>query len=349
MPDSGCHNMNPTCLTHVKLKNFTVFDELDLPLSSGINVFVGENGTGKTHLLKVLYAATESSREDIVFTSKLSAVFSPRGGLGALLPRKQDDLLTKIKVKRTDDAEISAEFDRKNGTIGIWSEDKWVSVDKSWRSVYLESTYIPAKEILAHAPGFIAISERRELSFEQIYTDILKKAYLPKLKGEPDPVRKQLLNSLQECINGSVAIEGESFYLRDAHGSLEFSMVAEGLRKLALIWLLIQNGSLGRGSILFWDEPEANLNLKLIKTVVDTLLKLCHEGVQIFIATHSYFVLKELDILGKQDGNVMYHSMYRNNDGGVSVSSSSDYRTMNPNVISDVFADMYDRDIRSSI
>lgn len=38
----------------IKLKNFTVFENFKLKLSRGINILVGENGTGKTHLLKIL-------------------------------------------------------------------------------------------------------------------------------------------------------------------------------------------------------------------------------------------------------------------------------------------------------
>ena len=43
-------------ITRVKLENFTVFESLDLEPSPGINVLVGANGTGKTHLMKVCYA-----------------------------------------------------------------------------------------------------------------------------------------------------------------------------------------------------------------------------------------------------------------------------------------------------
>ena len=39
-------------LTHVRLERFTAFEQLDIELNSGINVFIGANGTGKTHLLK---------------------------------------------------------------------------------------------------------------------------------------------------------------------------------------------------------------------------------------------------------------------------------------------------------
>ena len=35
----------------IKLKNFTVFEDFELEFSQGINVFIGENGTGKTHII----------------------------------------------------------------------------------------------------------------------------------------------------------------------------------------------------------------------------------------------------------------------------------------------------------
>ena len=50
-------------ITRVKLENFTVFESLDLEPSPGVNVLVGANGTGKTHFLKVCYAAC-----DVAFT-----------------------------------------------------------------------------------------------------------------------------------------------------------------------------------------------------------------------------------------------------------------------------------------
>ena len=39
----------------LKLSNFTVFKEAELEFSPGLNVIVGENGTGKSHLLKLAY------------------------------------------------------------------------------------------------------------------------------------------------------------------------------------------------------------------------------------------------------------------------------------------------------
>ena len=40
----------------LRLQNFTAFQDTTFAFVPGINVLVGENGTGKTHVLKVLYA-----------------------------------------------------------------------------------------------------------------------------------------------------------------------------------------------------------------------------------------------------------------------------------------------------
>jgi len=64
---------------------------------------------------------------------------------------------------------------------------------------------------------------------------------------------------------------------------------------------LIATGSLLGSGYLFWDEPEANLNPRLIRSVALAILGLARDGVQVFVATHSLFLLQELEILSKTD------------------------------------------------
>jgi recombinational DNA repair ATPase RecF len=40
----------------LRLSEFSAFDEASLSFSPGINVFIGRNSNGKTHILKLLYA-----------------------------------------------------------------------------------------------------------------------------------------------------------------------------------------------------------------------------------------------------------------------------------------------------
>ncbi|MEI0567133.1 AAA family ATPase, partial [Brachyspira pulli] len=41
-------------IENIKISNFTVFKNAEINFSKGLNVFIGKNGTGKTHLLKLI-------------------------------------------------------------------------------------------------------------------------------------------------------------------------------------------------------------------------------------------------------------------------------------------------------
>ena len=68
---------------------------------------------------------------------------------------------------------------------------------------------------------------------------------------------------------------------------------------------------------LFWDEPEANLNPKLVKLIVQTILDISQSGIQVFIATHSLFLLRELYILqqSKETVDARFFGLHLKDDG----------------------------------
>jgi AAA15 family ATPase/GTPase len=150
-------------------------------------------------------------------------------------------------------------------------------------------------------------------------------------------------------MQGKVIIENEEFFLLNEQGKLEFTLLAEGYRKLGLLWVLLQNGTLTNGSALFWDEPETNLNPKLMRQVVNILLELQRSGVQIFLATHDYVLLKEFDLQGTHEDNVVFHSIFRNEIGAIAISSASNYLDIDPNAIDDTFGGFVDREIEKSM
>ena len=130
---------------------------------------------------------------------------------------------------------------------------------------------------------------------------------------------------------------------------MEFTLLAEGLRKLGLLWLLIQNGTLTAGSVLFWDEPETNLNPKLFGSVVDILLELQRQGVQIFLATHDYLILKQLDLQSTSEDEVAYHALHRDDRGDLVCNTTDSYLAIDPNAIAEAFSDVYDLEIQRSL
>jgi len=107
---------------------------------------------------------------------------------------------------------------------------------------------------------------------------------------------------LAAVMGASVVLEKTGrFYLRvPGQGTMEMPLVAEGLRKLAMVARLIATGSLLGNGYLFWDEPETNLNPRLVRLVAETIFRLCKNGIQVFVATHSLFLLREFEILSSQ-------------------------------------------------
>jgi recombinational DNA repair ATPase RecF len=88
-------------LTRLRFERFTAFEELDVTLSPGINVFIGANGTGKTHLMKVAYAACDVSKTKDNLASKLIRVFLPSGrALGRLVKRHKGTTRCVAEVYR---------------------------------------------------------------------------------------------------------------------------------------------------------------------------------------------------------------------------------------------------------
>jgi hypothetical protein len=131
-------------------------------------------------------------------------------------------------------------------------------------------------------------------------------------------------------------------------------MTAEGFRKVGILHRLLSNGALNPGvsGPLFWDEPESNMNPRLMKPLVEILFELSRNGQQIILATHDYVLLKWFDLLmdkGKED-HVRFHALYRDAETmELNVESTDEYQQLNTNAIADTFSDLYDSEIDRSL
>lgn len=339
MPDTPS-----SAITRIRLERFTAFEILDVEPSPGINIFLGANGTGKTHVMKVAYAACDAARSQVRLPDKLARVFLPSNQrIGRLVKRRRGRSKALAEI-RWGKPFIRTSFSNLVKSPGLATELRRSSLEKLGLSVY-----VPVKEMLANAPGFRSLYASRKIHFEEIYSDILDRAFLPALLGAPDRARRDLLDKLRQVLHGKVTFSHDEFFLNSRQGSLEFTLLAEGLRKLGLLWLLIQNGTLTAGSVLFWDEPETNLNPKLFGPVVDILLELQRQGVQIFIATHDYLILKQLDLQSTIGDEVTYHALHRDESGELVCNSTDSYLAIDPNAIAEAFSDVYNLEIQRSL
>jgi predicted ATPase len=294
-------------LTRLVLKSFTVFPEVEFKFASGLNVIVGENGAGKSHILKVAYtiaaviARGEKDSGSSTPTKNYLATAIAKKLRGVFRP---DDLgrLARLQMGRSR-CEIEAWFQttarlHRIGFSFNTASKTEVTVDhppSKWEGD--APIFLPARELLSIYPGFVSLYETTDLPFEETWRDTCIRMGAPLAKGPRLKEIMRLLEPLEKQLGGKVVLDDGRFYLQTQSTSLEAHLVAEGLRKLAMVARLIATGSLIHNGCLFWDEPEANLNPKVIKMVARTILQLCQSGIQVFVASHSLFLLRELDIL----------------------------------------------------
>jgi predicted ATPase len=323
-------------LNELSFENFTAFKKARFAFASDLNVIIGENGTGKTHILKAayssLYVSAKGSKEhgpvsptkgylQTAITDKLSAVFRP-DELGRLAHRarrgRQRCEVTCRFSQNSDHGFFPAEGEL---AFSFNSTSKSEVVIEKTPSGWVEKlpVYLPTLELLTIYSGFVSLYETTHVSFEETWRDTCILLGAPLAKGRGKRI-KELMIPLEAAMGGEVELDKAGrFYLNVDGVSMEMHLVAEGLRKLAMLARLIATGSLVDKGFLFWDEPESNLNPKVINLIARTILHLCQSGIQVFIASHSLFLLRELDILSQSeqfsDVKSRFFNLHHGNDG----------------------------------
>ncbi|NRD59217.1 AAA family ATPase [Corallococcus exiguus] len=322
-------------LKRLEISKFTAFESLEVQFSPGINVIIGPNSTGKSHLMKLAYAlhrALEVGQvEDLGL--RLEGLFRP-DSLGRLVRRALG--------RRT--AKVHAEFDEGALTFKLSSLGK-MTPELSRHTEPQKAVFLPSRELLAMYEGFIQAYENRELSFDETYFDGCKALSGVALRGPRGAQAASLAEPIYEALGGRVVLAGNRFYVQQADGQLEAHLLSEGLRKIGSLAHLIANGSLRENGVLFWDEPEANLNPQLVSQVVDFLLALARRDVQIVLSTHDHLLTRRLSLVAQypheQPVGMRFISLFRG-EVGSSVEEANLLSELEHNPILDEFARFYE-------
>lgn len=289
-------------LKEARFQNFTCLPNETWTFAPGVNVVVGDNGLGKTHVLKALYALlkVQADSKDLTrptlekaYADKLIAVFRPES-LGRLAKRKPGRERCELSLTM-DEADYSCAI-----RFATNSKSQVEVIKGPVKSLPSSPAYLPTRELVTLCPWFLPLYDNHHLEFEETWRDTVSLLGNPSLKGLREKRAAKLLQPLEEAMGGKVYVDPQSgrFYLQmPGQGRMEMPLVAEGLRKVAMLARLISTGTLLEQGYLFWDEPEANLNPKMIKVVAACIVAIAANGIQVFIATHSLFLLRELEML----------------------------------------------------
>ena len=290
-------------IKRIKLDNCGPIGKLEWNNLSEINLIIGENASGKTVLLKSLYASVKSIEEykkgndhrsyKEILNEKLRWTFQ-LDKLGNLV--KKGNKSNKFKL------EMDIDNQKTSFSFGSSAEKGVGELFESVSNRKQNSLFLPAKEVISLA-NVIKTSRgiEKQFGFDDTYYDLIKALEKNPSKGKISRNFLDAFNDLRKITNGDLEYNSGEWSFKKGNERHNIFVVSEGYKKIAIIERLIRNRTLNKGSILFIDEPEVYLHPKAVLLFIEMLDKIAKQGIQIIIATHSYFVIKKLIIIAQKN------------------------------------------------
>lgn len=353
--------MSGLLINGLGVEGFAVFREaLKWHGHGSRNVIIGENDTGKTHLLKLLYSIARSIEEyfkkaqgpepldlSSLLAAKLRWVFLPQNlELGRLVSRGGEAKL-KITLDINPSGSLQFEFGRSTSSRILQCHSDGLSAMKS-----LRCSYLPPKEILSIFDAIVETREGKEIaSFDDTYYDLVQDFRLPTTSGKWQKNVAAAAKYL-EAVTGGGEVEMDANGIWFKRGSERYNMhqTAEGIKKIGILHRLMRNRRLTpTGScLLFVDEPETNLHPKAVVRFAEMLFEYARAGIQVYITTHSYFFLKRLEQLAREHRQADHTllDLRRSEAGGVTGQFYKLLDGLSDNPIIQQSLALFDEDIR---
>ena len=343
--------------SRLQLTNFTVFEDATFDFCPGINVLIGANGTGKSHVLKAAYAVQNccdafsrsfngpvKSGEDRSLNEILPSVGVH---LEEVFHATASQLVREAKLIPLDNPARNG-FSQNGMSFFLTTINETASFRIGISDLGMDEApcvFIPSREFLAAYEGYIAAYTKRESAFDRTYFDLCVQLSASRLRGAAAEWGKLISEKVESELPGRVELKDGRFYI----GVHQAQVVAEGHRKLATLAHLLRNGGIDAGTTLYWDEPEAGLNPRLVKLVADVLFLLADNGVQVVIATHDYLLTHELSVAVEYQATktpVRFFCLTRDTQTApVSIQMGETLTDLDHNPILEEFAALYDREL----
>jgi AAA15 family ATPase/GTPase len=333
------------------LKNFGTFSEFTWTDHAPVNIIIGENDTGKTYILKSLYCLAKSIQEYTHFASaqqktwkdiladKIYKVYQPTNDkLGSLVKKGSDRLSVEAKVWSN-----NYEFEFGKGTKNTITQGS----EEIFKPLEPRSLYIPTKEVLT-ALNAIASTKNQIGGFDETYHDLIDAIRIP-VQRERSTLSldfQKALQAIEPLFDGEVVMRKDEFILKRGRETYNMAQVAEGIKKLAILITLIRNQSIQKGTILILDEPETSLHPRAIVAFCEMLFYLSQAGVQVYLATHSYFVIKQFELLARKHKQTTQICSLVKSEDNIKIEIEDLQEGLPDNPIIDVSIQLYEDDVR---
>jgi len=273
-------------LKRVYLKNFCAFSEADFKFSNNINVFVGDNGTCKSSILKLAYAAGSASfsadkfvmgkgNAHEYFSSKL------KSSLTWTFKAKEISHLANFNAEDYGVANVFVEFEDESQNIEVsfnnMSSSSFALKKTPYALVENKPIWIDFSTSLLNMPDSTCsesrVSDKKKIS----------------------EICENIISDLRFVVGKTIDIDhfGRCCLVETAE-PLNANCFSESIIIMLVLLRLIKTGTVFGSGQLFLDSPDANFGPRLTKTLAKTICALSESGVQVFLATQKKSMLEEI-------------------------------------------------------
>ncbi len=366
-----------TKIESIILSNFLNFNDININFAPGINLFIGENNIGKTGFIKFLYANLKAYEEYAktkgtskersfkeLLSIKLQNTFQSDDKIGTIVCKSNDkdsdnDLKSHLQITDNELSNKKIKISFKKSTQIEIPNLEFSDIKRSSTILEFNTVFIPAKEILSISNAIEIVNDRFKIDgFDDTFGDLIEDIKPYFIKND-NHVLKEVADSFKKrIIDGEIEYDKDKskYFYRDKEGfKYDLTMTAEGVKQLGIIPLLIKTGKIKKGTVLFLDEPDNNLNPLIIRKFVYALFELASAGVQIFITTHNHLLsqyislfteYKDLDenFIDKKIPDNKFFALFKDKNNKTSIETGKDLLDISENLILDEFVKLHDKE-----
>lgn len=289
-------------INDITLKNFGPLDDIKWEKLGQLNLIIGKNGSGKTSLLKAMYSTMRTAesyrRGDANETASEILVKKLRWTF------QTDKIGDLVKKGAEGNLQYEMNFDH-NRFLYTFGKDTVKQIGYVENQLPIRdsnSIFLPAKEVLSLLEIILKSREEdRVFGFDDTYLDLARALRQSATRGKNYDVFSKSRKKLENILGGKIEDKDGSgnWYFKEGKYRYPLGVTAEGVKKIAILDTLLSNRFLDTKSIIFIDEIESALHPSAISEFLDIISTLSEGGIQFFISTHSYFVVKELFLIAQ--------------------------------------------------
>ena len=283
-----------------------------------ITVIAGKPGTGKSYVMKFMYAVDESLRLCNTYYDDIDQKI--RELLEEPFNKDIEKLLKRIDEKKPEHnihemlyedfknilKSIFVNLGQISNNFNIKFENDFVSYSNDLLEIQLDNIDMLENVIFVETPLILEFKKfmKREKGKTPYHIESLLNVLDTDYSftdEEQDKFIKEFTQKSKKIIKGDIESSGDSFiFNKEGDKNYDIVNASSGTKSIGLLQYLVTNKALKKGSVLYWEEPEVHLHPEWQLKMIELFIELMNASVKIVFSTHSTFMVDSLNALSKK-------------------------------------------------